>query len=94
MFTETWTNEFSDVNGFQHYVLHRTAKSHNAKRDSGGIVIYLKRKLICDDTFIKHVDVSHLWLKLAGDGFGFMHDLYVCLAYVIPENSARQTLLE
>ncbi len=62
LFTETWTNEYSNlhVDGFEHYVLHRLNKSPYAKRDSGGIAVYVKSYLVADDTFVKSVDESQL----------------------------------
>ena len=43
MFNETWTSESSnlDVENFEHFALHRTQRKLNAKRDSGGIIVYL-----------------------------------------------------
>jgi len=44
LFTESWSNEqFNyEVPQFKHFILHRQNKSVNrAKRDSGGIVIYV-----------------------------------------------------
>ena len=53
LFTETWTNDYSDimVDGFSSFVLNRTVKHPNAKRDSGGLIIYISNDLIDKVTF-------------------------------------------
>ncbi len=35
-----------------------------------------------------------MWLKLKGDIFDFKNDLYVCVAYIIPENTSSQSFTE
>lgn len=54
LLTETWTNDFSDVNvdGFDSFILNRTRKHRNAKRDSGGLMIYIKSVLNNKVTFV------------------------------------------
>ena len=45
MFTETWTNEYSDLefDNFTYFILNRTENKKSCKRNSGGIVIYIKK---------------------------------------------------
>ena len=47
LLTETWTNDLCDisVDGFTVFQLNRTCKKRNAKRDSGGIALYVKSSL-------------------------------------------------
>ena len=68
LLTETWTNDLCDiaVNGFHYYVLNRTSKHRNAIRDSGGLIIYVSDKLAKEDTLLKTIDDSIIWLKLKG----------------------------
>ena len=49
MFSETWSHESLDLNvpHFQHFSLHRM-KSKTSKRNSGGIVIYIRDYLVND----------------------------------------------
>ncbi len=37
---------------------------------------------------------SHIWVKLKGIHFAFENDLYICIAYIIPVNSSRQSFSE
>ena len=60
MLTETWTNDLScvDVEGYKHFVLNRnimSCKHPNAKRDSSGLIVYMKNYLVCRDTLVKMV---------------------------------------
>ncbi len=73
---------------------HRQTKVHIQNVDSGGIIAYVRNCFVTDDTLVRTIDDSHMWLKFKGVHFGFEHDLYMCLAYVIPENSGRQAFME
>ena len=44
LFCETWSSELSElhVDGFEYDALHRTDKHKNSKRDSGGLVVYIR----------------------------------------------------
>ena len=46
LFTESWTDENSDleVNNFEHFVLNRKLIEANSRRNSGGIVLYVRNK--------------------------------------------------
>ena len=54
LLTETWTNDFSDiyVNNFEAFVLHRKEKKKNSKRDSGGIIVFIRNKYITGETLV------------------------------------------
>ena len=45
LFTETWSNALCDlsVDGFSIYQLNRTNRKSSAKRDSGGIALYINK---------------------------------------------------
>ena len=47
-FTESWCNKYSniDIQGYTVYSCARPKCSKRAKRDSGGIAIYCKNKLV------------------------------------------------
>ncbi|MES9884415.1 MAG: reverse transcriptase family protein, partial [Sedimenticola sp.] len=96
IFTETWTDNFSELNvdGFEFCALHREIKNPKAKRNSGGIVVYVRNALVDGNTFLTCVSDSHIWLKLSSNSFAFENDLYICAAYVIPEGSSRQSAIE
>ena len=92
LFTETWTNDYSDimVDGFSSFVLNRTVKHPNAKRDSGGLIIYISNDLIDKVTLFKTVSDCLLWLKLDGSLFDSNEDFYIALCYNPPEGSSRE----
>ncbi|MCG8034648.1 MAG: endonuclease/exonuclease/phosphatase family protein, partial [Candidatus Thiodiazotropha taylori] len=96
LLTETWTDQFSDlaVDNFEVFVLHRQEKKSGSKRNSGGIVLYLRNNLVSDDTLIytSHDDI--LWVKISKSVLCLDNDLYICLCYVIPDESSRQALIE
>ena len=66
MLTECWTNEFSEitVNNFDSFVLHRQEDKKSSKRNSGGILLYIRNKYVSNDTlvFTSHDDI--LWVKM------------------------------
>ena len=98
MFTEAWSNDWYDyhVYGFNYYILHRTIKHRRAQRDSGGLIIYISDKLrsSADDSLLKTVDDSIIWLKLKGTVFGLQNDLFLCLCYNISSGSSREAFLD
>jgi len=95
MFTETWSNELHDldVNGFEHFELHRI-KSNMSKRDSGGIIIYVKQYLVSDNCLFFTSDDDILWLRLDGKHFLLNDDVFLGLCYVMPEGSSRVNSIE
>lgn len=56
MLTETWSNEFTDlqIKHFENFALHRPRLS-KSKRDSGGILIYVREHLVSKILFITNV---------------------------------------
>ena len=45
LLTECWTNQLSEltVNNFESIVLHRQENKKNSKRNSGGLVLYIRK---------------------------------------------------
>lgn len=96
LWTETWTNSFSElhVENFEYYVLNRTENTKSSKRSSGGIVIYLRNTFVCDDTLVfKSID-DMICVKIPKNILSIDYDLYVCLCYVIPDDSSPQTMVD
>ena len=91
LLTETWTNDYSEihVDGFEEFVLNRTLKCSNAKRDSGGIIIYVSDKMANSVSLIKKVSDCLLWLRISGNMFDLEDDVYLGLCYNAPEGSGR-----
>ena len=91
LLTETWTDDFSDisVNHFEHFVLNRRHIKAGSRRNSGGIILYIRNKFVSKNTLVftseGKIDKSVLSAE---------NDLYVCLCYVIPDDSSRQSMVE
>ena len=84
--TECWFTddcEISDydLNDFNNIVIKRT------KCRGGGICILIKKWLERKITFIKQIKDSIVWLKLDSSLFHNNSDIYLCCAYVPPEES-------
>ena len=65
LFTESWSNEqFNyEVPHLKHFILHRQNKSVTAKRDSGGIGVYVHERLCKYVEFMKNNEDNIIWLK-------------------------------
>ena len=92
LFTETWTNSFSEMNvdGFDNYILNRTLKHPNSKRDSGGLVIFISNKLKDRVSLVKKVSDCIIWLKFDASLFDLNDDVFMGLCYNTPEGSSRE----
>lgn len=95
MFNETWTSESSDlqVENFEVISLHRTKKKKRSKRDSGGLVLYVKSELYDSDMLVKKDCDDIIWIKFK-PGVISENMLYLCLCYVLPEGTTRQPIVE
>ena len=93
MFTETWSNESVALNVpyFQHFCLHRE-KRKRSKRDSGGIIIYIKDTYVNDKSLIFKSRNDMLWLRLDGSIFFLDNNLFIGLCYVVSESNGRLNL--
>ena len=96
LLTETWTDKYADltVHNFEHFVLHRTEIKSKSKRSSGGIIVYMKNKFVSRDTQVFQSQDDILCVKIEAHLLGLEYDLFLCLCYVVPENSSRQAMLD
>ena len=78
-----------DYAGFESFALHRK-RSKGAKRDSGGILIYVRKHLVGENILYKCIDDNILWLKLDAQRVGLNDDLFLCLCYNPPQSSSRE----
>lgn len=94
LFTETWSNKQTEleVQGFEHYALHRSEKKSTAKRDSGGLVVYIADYLKNHVNFLKTDKDDILWIRINGNVFASDEDLYLCLCYNTPVGSSREAM--
>ena len=66
LFTESWTDENSElfVNNFEYFVLNRKLIKQGSRRNSGGIVLYLRNNFVSNDTLVFTSEDYFLWIKL------------------------------
>ena len=96
LITESWTDEYSDieVSNFDTFVLHRKEKKKGCKRNSGGIVVFIRSKYVTKDTLVYTSQDDIIWVKFDKALFAMSTDLYVGLCYVVPDDSSRQSLID
>lgn len=94
--TETWGNTMLDlsVDNFECFHLHRTEKHSRAKRDSGGLAIYIRDKYVDGDNFFLKSGDDIIWVKLGKNTTGFDFDLFIGLCYIVPDGTCRTPLVE
>lgn len=83
--TGFWTNQFSEisVDNFESFVLNRNEN----KRKVNEIL-----EALFTLVFTSHHDI--IWVKISSSILSTENDLYICLCYVVPDESSRQWLLE
>ena len=90
--TETWTcdDNVNNVNieGFELFYSHRQEKHKKAKRDYGGVIIFVKKNLVAGISKQRSIHDDFLWLKLDRKYFNLQKDIFMCTAYLLPENSS------
>ena len=93
--TETWTDCYSDlhVDNFEYFVLNRSENLISSKRASGGVIVYIRNEFVNSDTLVFQSEDDIICAKINGNLLGMKNDLFLCLCYVIPENSSRQAML-
>ena len=79
LFCVTWGNNLFNYSkpGFKHILLNRTEKHKRARRDSGGLIVYIADRFYHEDMLIKTIDDCMLWFKLRNVQVGQQDD--VCL---------------
>ena len=91
-FSETWSNKNSilKLNGFVKPVCKHRPRKQNARRDSGGLCIFLKPNVAKG---ISEVDWDEfedgIVLKLDKTFFGFVQDIFLVCTYIRPSTSSR-----
>ena len=96
LFTESWTDENAElsINNFEHFVLNRKLIKPGSRRNSGGLVLYLRNTFVSNDTLVFTSEDDFLWIKISKTVLFSQKDLYVCLCYVTPDDSSRQSMVE
>ena len=89
---ESWTTKKSpiELDGYRTLVhSFRIAVNRRAKRAGGDVIIYIQ------DELFKGVKLDcTVWLKLDKKIFGLEKDIYLGIAYIVPENSPIHVLYD
>ena len=95
--TETWLNKTESElicqefrKNFKVYYSCRR-RDKNAKRDSGGILVFINNKLSQHIEITENNDEDILWLKVNRKVFPDNNDMYICCTYISPKSSCRHT---
>ena len=91
--SEAWTNESSsvDIEGFKSYCKHRKRRKR-AKRDSGGVVAYVKEEYV-NRVHEEEWDYEDgLCFELDKAFFGLKEDIFVLCVYMKPNASSRECI--
>ena len=67
--------------GYNSFGKARTKRNKNAKRNSGGIIIFYKTELKSSISIHDNTDENILWIKINGNTIENEHDLYVATVY-------------
>ena len=92
MFVETWTNEFSNIEipYYECFPLHRPKRKSQAKRDSGGLILYIRNDLIPGFELLQKDAHDCIWFKIKKSYFDLPRDIIACLCYAVPQGSSFQ----
>ena len=92
--SESWTDKSSNIelNDFTCYNFYRKFKHRKAKRNSGGIVIYVRNTIKTGISIAKNHYDTLVWLKLDKDLFGFQNNIFICGLYMWSDESPAAIL--
>ena len=54
----------------------------------------IRNKFVCKDTLVYLDEQDFLWVKISKTTMSAENDLYICICYIIPEESSRQSMIE
>ena len=74
------------VQGYKCFQLCRS-KTKKSNRHHGGIAILFKECIATGLKFLNHKNNDYIWVKLCKNFFNSTKDIYMCAAYIPPENS-------
>ena len=76
------------MDGFLNFRSERKKKC-KARRNSGGIIVYIRKNIAKGVTKIENSSTEAIWMKLDKLYFGLYKDLYLCAQYIAPRNSPQ-----
>lgn len=90
LLTETWNSKITDIHlkGYDHYNCPRPKYNQNSKRNSGGVIVYFKEYFSKRIELLKTDENGIIWFKLKHKDGTSENDMFICLCYIPPEDSA------
>ena len=91
-FVESWlgpNDSCPSINDYIAFRSERKTKHKNARRHSGGILLYCKKNICRGITKLENNHPDIQWIKLDKHFFGLNYDIYMCAIYIKPENSSN-----
>ena len=73
--------------------MHKPRRKANAKRDSGGVIVYVKHEISIGIKLLKAGPEDALWLLLDKEFFNLKENIVFCACYRIPDNSSHQPFI-
>jgi len=94
--SESWTdvNFDSDLCNFTFYNFYGKFRQRNAKRNSGGTVLYIRDSILPGVSIVKNEYDTLIWLKLDKTFFNFQSDIYLCCLYLWPHDSPVSRIVD
>ena len=91
LLTETWTSDNAEIElkGFTFYNYPRKYRHPNAKRDSGGIGIFVRDDIKHGVVIWRNTEDVVTWIQLKAEYFGLKRDLYVANIHMVPQGSVH-----
>ena len=72
------------------FALHTSENKQSSMRSSGGVIVYIRSDFVTEDTLVFESCDDIICVKNIKTVLGLSDDIFVCLCYIIPENSSRQ----
>ena len=82
------------ISGFQAFPSHRPKNNKKARRNSGGVILYIKESILHGVKVIKDDTPDVVWAILDKSYFGWKNDILLCLVYIMPLNSSGRAHIE
>jgi len=76
-----------NINGFDNFSCPQPKANKNAKRNSGGVIVFFKHYLNGGLDLIESDEKGFIWFKLNKEYSYLTTDTYFCCCYIPPEDS-------
>ena len=71
-----------EINGYKSLNFYRKFQHRNARRNSGGIVVYIKETIFPGINIVRNHYDTIIWLKLNCEYFSIEEDIYLGIVYM------------